>query len=140
MPMGGSLLGEPVIEDTTSLKREKGIVAPCQPTIQVAHWYISIGDFGAPGDNVAHLPENWPGDPATEYTQGRKKHACSTHEDANENHRSQEGNRQDISDGRNEGDLVEAKSKDGESSYLGRQGHCNNFCKVMPEGQAFEKL
>src|SRR5947209_6131991 len=105
MSMGGWLLSEPVIEDATSLKREKGIVAPCQPAIQVAHCNISAGDFSAPCDDVAHIPENWPGDPAAEYTQGRKKHACSTHEDANEDHYPEEGNRQDISDGRNEGDL-----------------------------------
>ena len=86
MLVGGLLLGEPLVEDDTPLKREKGIVTPCQPAIQVAHWYISAGDFGAPCDDVAHIPENWPGDPATEYTEGCKKHACNTHEDAYEDH------------------------------------------------------
>src|SRR2546421_2071445 len=140
MLVGGLLLGEPLVEDDTPLKREKGIVTPCQPAIQVAHCYISAGDFGAPYDDVAHIPENWPGNPATEYTQGCKKHPCPTHEDANKDHRSEEGNREDISDGCNERNLVEAERKDGESSYLGRQSHCNNFCNEMPEGQAFEKL
>src|SRR6266699_6889263 len=140
MLVGGLLLVEPLVEDDTPLKREKGIVTPNQFAIQVAHWYISAGNFSAPCDDVAHIPENWPGNPATEYTQGCKKHACPTHEDANEDQRSQEGNCQDISDGCNERNLVETERNERESSYLGRQSHCNNFCNVMPERQAFEKL
>src|SRR6266699_5318616 len=134
MFVGGLLLGGPLVEDDTPLKREKSIVTPCQPAIQVAYWYISAGDFGTPSDDVAHIPENWPGDPATEYTEGCKKHACNTHEDANKDHRAQEGNRQDISDGRNERNLIEVERQDGESSYLGRQSHRANFCNEMTQG------